>query len=205
MGVSPSAFRKWLKGEAEPSRERLIALADAAQVPIGWLAKGEGTAPRFADVDGNRRSVRSAADALMQLDRFLVLPKRLETAAAGNDSPPARPTTEYIAFRHDWIRAAFGIEPDALGMEVAVGESMEPTIRDGDLLLLDTTDRAVGGFGVYVVEVAGERLVKRVQRKVDGSLILISDNPSYQADTVSPELAADVVVVGRVVWVGGGL
>src|ERR1700739_4984450 len=39
MGVSPSAFRKWLKGEAEPSRERLVALADGAQVGIGWVAE----------------------------------------------------------------------------------------------------------------------------------------------------------------------
>jgi hypothetical protein len=34
MGVSPSAFRKWLKGEAEPSRERLIALARATGVGV---------------------------------------------------------------------------------------------------------------------------------------------------------------------------
>ena len=47
VGVSPSAFRKWLRGEAEPSRERLVALADAAGVDIGWLAKGEGQEPIF--------------------------------------------------------------------------------------------------------------------------------------------------------------
>jgi transcriptional regulator with XRE-family HTH domain len=47
MGVSPSAFRKWLKGEAEPSRERLVALARAAGVGVAWLAEGEGPAPAF--------------------------------------------------------------------------------------------------------------------------------------------------------------
>src|SRR5690349_9628011 len=41
-GVSPSAFRKWLRGEAEPSRSRLVALAHAAGVSTGWLANGEG-------------------------------------------------------------------------------------------------------------------------------------------------------------------
>src|SRR3954467_9463420 len=50
MGVSPSAFRKWLKGEAEPSRERLVALAEATSVSIGWLAKGEGPEPQFRNV-----------------------------------------------------------------------------------------------------------------------------------------------------------
>ncbi len=203
VGVSPSAFRKWLKGEAEPSRERLVALADAASVPIAWLAKGEGPAPRFAPAEDRRRQDRTSGGQMMELEEFLLLPKRIATAAAGSESPPPRPTAEYIAFRHDWIRSAFRIAPDELAMEVAVGESMHPTIRDGDLLLVDTTDQAVSGFGVYVVEVAGERLVKRLQRKVDGSLILISDNPSYQADAVPSELAQELRVIGRVVWAGG--
>lgn len=61
----------------------------------------------------------------------------------------------------------------------------------------------MSGFGIHVVEVAGKRLVKRLQRKVDGSVPLISDNPSYQADLVSPQMARWLNVVGRVVWVGG--
>lgn len=205
VGVSPSAFRKWLKGEAEPSRERLIALADAAQVSIGWLAKGEGPAPRFTEAGKRGGPPDLIGGRSVQWEQFLVLPKRIEAAAAGNEPPPARPTTEYIAFRHDWIRAAFGIAPEELAMEVAVGESMDPTIRNGDLLLVDTTDRAMSGFGVYVVEVSGERLVKRVQRKVNGSLVLISDNAAYQTDSIPPDLVGDVVVIGRVVWIGGGI
>src|ERR1700761_7774800 len=51
MGVSPSAFRKWLKGEAEPSRERLVALARATRVGVAWLAEGEGPAPAFKQQD----------------------------------------------------------------------------------------------------------------------------------------------------------
>jgi len=203
VGVSPSAFRKWLKGEAEPSRERLVALADAASVPIAWLAKGEGPAPRFAAVEGRRGQDRTAGGQMVELREFLLLPKRIETAAAGSETPPPRPTAEYIAFRHDWIRGVFRVTPDEIVMEVAVGESMHPTIRDGDLLLVDTTDRAVTGFGIYVVEVAGERLVKRVQRKVDGSMVLISDNPSYQPDLVPAEIAERLKVIGRVVWAGG--
>src|SRR3954464_274928 len=50
MGVSPSAFRKWLKGEAEPSRERLGARARGAGVSIAWLAQGEGPASTFETI-----------------------------------------------------------------------------------------------------------------------------------------------------------
>ncbi|MEO9189635.1 MAG: helix-turn-helix transcriptional regulator [Acetobacteraceae bacterium] len=202
MRVSPSAFRKWLKGEAEPSRERLVALADAAGVGIGWLAKGEGPQPRFRDAPGS-----VAADGTVDPSQFLVLPKRPEAAAAGSVTPvpPEAQASAFVAFGHDWIRRSFGIEPQDLILETAVGESMAPTIGDGDMLLVDGTDRRFREFGVYVLEFAGQRLVKRVQRKLDGSLVLISDNAVYEPERVSEDRAPEVKALGRVVWSGGKL
>ncbi len=182
MGVSPSAFRKWLKGEAEPSRERLVALAEAAGVSIAWLAQGEGTPPRFHDP----RS--PSADADMDPSQFVFLPKRPEAAAAGAETPvpPDEQASSFIAFGHDWIRRSFGLEPGELVLETAVGESMHPTIGDGDVLLIDSTDRRFREFGIYILEYAGQRLVKRVQRKLDGSLVLISDNAVYEPERIDP-------------------
>ena len=201
MGVSPSAFRKWLTGVAEPSRERLVALAEAASVSVGWLARGEGPEPRLQGVGKSPRNRDGVArDPGLDTRRFLLLPKRPEAAAAGAETPAPPPGSEYMALRDDWVRATFGIEPDRLLLETARGESMEPRIQDGDLLLVDTTEQQFHSFGVYVLEVGGERLVKRVQRKVDGSLTLISDNTAYEADHVPAAEAANVTVVGRVLW-----
>src|SRR3978361_1152684 len=76
MGVSPSAFRKWLKGEAEPSRERLVALARAAGVGIAWLAEGQGPDPVFEPVAGSRRrSATSERSALLDWGQFVLLPR----------------------------------------------------------------------------------------------------------------------------------
>jgi phage repressor protein C with HTH and peptisase S24 domain len=204
MGVSPSAFRKWLKGEAEPSRERLVALARAAGVGVAWLAEGEGPEPVFEPViNGRRRPGGPDADADLDWARFVVLPHRPEAAAAGSVTPPDPTGTQWIALRHDWIRAVCRVEPGNLALETAVGESMTPTIRDGNTLLIDTTDRTFRNFGIYILEINGQRLVKRVQRKHDGSLVLISDNPAYLPDEVGPAAADDVKAIGRVVWSGG--
>lgn len=203
-GVSPSAFRKWLKGEAEPSRERLVALADAAHVGIAWLAKGEGPEPLPQDLARPALGKGADGQAAVAIQNFLILPPCLDAAAAGSGHPPPEPAgREFIAFRHDWIRSTFGREPEDVVLEIAAGESMEPAIRDGDLLLVDITDRQFRNFGIYVLEVRSERLVKRVQRKFDGSLILISDNRLYQAESISAELAREVAVIGRVIWRGG--
>jgi phage repressor protein C with HTH and peptisase S24 domain len=204
-GVSPSAFRKWLKGEAEPSRERLVALAEAASVSVGWLARGEGPEPRLQAVGQPSRTRGPSIEAGIDPQEFVLLPKRPEAAAAGPESPSLPLSAEFIALRHDWVRSVLGVEPDRLLVETALGESMQPSIQDGDLLLVDTAEDRFRSFGVYVVEIAGERLVKRVQPKLDGSLTLISDNPAYEAEHIPPAQANDIHVIGRVVWTCGRL
>ncbi len=204
-GVSPSAFRKWLRGEAEPSRERLVALSQAAGVAVGWLVSGEGPEPRLG-ASRQSQATGSAPPGESGLDRrdYVVLPKRPEAAAAGAESPPPPDDgAEFIALRQDWVRSVLGIDPDHLLVETAVGESMTPTIQNGDVLLVDTGDNRFHSFGIYVLEVAGERLVKRVQPKLDGTLTLISDNLSYEAEHVPVAQGSDVRAIGRVIWTCG--
>jgi phage repressor protein C with HTH and peptisase S24 domain len=172
-GVSPSAFRKWLNGVSEPSRDRLVALAEAAGVNVSWLAQGEGTEPDSHSLAARAQSSQSPNLAgHPNISRFLVLPKRAEAVAAGSGHPVTNAPTEFIGFRHDWLRITFDRMPADLILEIAVGESMEPHIRNGDLLLVDTTDQTFRNFGIYVIEVRSERMVKRVQRKFDGSRFL---------------------------------
>jgi phage repressor protein C with HTH and peptisase S24 domain len=200
-GVSPSALRKWLRGEAEPSRERLITFADAAGVEIAWLVRGEGEPPSLRDLSNRRPE----GDDRPPVDEFLLLPHKPKAAAAGSGRPAPEHPTEFIAFRRDWIRTMFDLAPEQVTLIAAVGDSMEPGIRDGDLLLVDTRQDAFTEFGIYVFEARGERLVKRVQRKFDGTLYVISDNSVYQPEVISSELASEIKVVGKVIWRGGGV
>jgi len=203
-GVSPSAFRKWLRGEAEPSRERLVSLAQAAGVSVGWLVSGEGPAPRLEDAPTSRsRGAIATLDTGLDRQHYIVLPKRPEASAAGPETPPPPYAAEFIAFHRDWVRSALGIDAEHLLVETAVGESMQPGILNGDLLLVDSTDKRFSSFGVYVLEIAGERLVKRVQPRLDGSVTLISDNLAYEAEHVPQNQTGTINIVGRVLWTCG--
>jgi phage repressor protein C with HTH and peptisase S24 domain len=206
-GISPSAFRKWLRGDAEPARDRLVALAKATNVSLAWLAAGAGGDPDPRDLGewtarlGPRQ--RESRDRESEV-AFVLLPRhRPEGAAAGTGEPPPGPASRFIGFSSDWIRNVLGIDPQSVVLEIAMGDSMAPGIGDGDLLLVDTTDPKIVNFGIYVLEMRGERLVKRVQRKFDGSLILISDNPAYQPEEIPEKPASEVTVIGKVVWRGG--
>ena len=206
VGVSPSAFRKWLRGEAEPSRERLVALADAAGVGVAWLAKGDGPEPRFPERAGS-----TGAQTASSRNDGGIEPAPVRVAAEARRGGGGRQRNAAATLAPERVHR---LRPrlDPKNVRVGAGRSaagerggqfMQPTIRDNDLLLIDTTDRKLREFGIYVLEYQGERLVKRVQRKLDGSLILISDNAIYEAERIPAERANDVTVIGRAVWSGG--
>lgn len=199
MNVSPSAFRKWLKGEAEPSRERLIALARTAGVGVAWLAEGKGPEPAFESTGVTRRRA-GLADPGDSSDwtHFIVLPD--QTSPPGTGAPNLG---RFLALRQDWVRTVCGVEPENLVLDVAVDEAMTPTIRPRDTLLLDTTESRIARNGIYALGIVGQqRQIRRVQVRHDGSLLLISDNPAYHPDIVTTDTVAALTVFGRVVWVG---
>lgn len=88
-----------------------------------------------------------------------------------------------------------GVRPSDITLITASGESMAPTIADGDDMLVDRSDRQVDERGgVFVLRADGVLMVKRLRR--DGSgIALSSDNPGH------PAIIADAIdVIGRVVW-----
>lgn len=107
-----------------------------------------------------------------------------------------------IAARETWLRT-IGAHPARTEALMARGDSMEPTIRDGDLLLVDRSIDRIMDDAVYVVVVAGAVKVKRVTRRTDGSVVLSSDNPRHPPETVSSSEVNDVLTIeGRVRWCG---
>ena len=88
-----------------------------------------------------------------------------------------------------------GLDPAKAAMLRARGDSMEPTIADGDQIVVDERDvRVTANPAVFVLRVDGVLLVKRVSR-AGGGVRVASDNPAY------PAFVADgAEIIGRVVW-----
>ncbi|MCM8729486.1 helix-turn-helix transcriptional regulator [Hephaestia sp. GCM10023244] len=98
---------------------------------------------------------------------------------------------------------ALGVDPGGLSLIRAQGESMMPTIADGDEIMVDTHDRRVTSRGrIFVIRLDGVLLVKRVARAGLG-LAIRSDNPAYPP--IEDETARRAELVGRVVWLGRAL
>lgn len=77
---------------------------------------------------------------------------------------------------------------------------MAPTIPDASLLVVDHSQAEIANGCIMVVSVGDDLLVKRVRRRLDGQIDLISDNPAYPPETLQPAALQQLRVVGRVVY-----
>ncbi len=75
-----------------------------------------------------------------------------------------------------------------------IGDSMEPTIKDGSIIFIDRNDKNVQNGGIFVIATTAGVFVKRVNLKSNGKIELISDNKLYPNETVE-----DAKIIGKVV------
>jgi len=76
------------------------------------------------------------------------------------------------------------------------GDSMAPTLKDGDRVYVDPSDLDLREGRVYMLEIPGDgHTIKRVRRLDDGELWLVSDNPKYR-----PWRPSEMRVIGRVYY-----
>ncbi len=76
------------------------------------------------------------------------------------------------------------------------GESMEPTLQDGSIVFIDRTQTDIYKNGIYVASTTGGLFIKRIQRRPDGTVELISDNSMYPPQVVPVD---EITIVGKVV------
>ncbi len=107
-----------------------------------------------------------------------------------------------LAFRSDWVRK-MRLKPKKLAAMTAAGRSMEPTIWDGDSLVIDTGQQEVNDGQVYALWYDGGERVKRLYRMPGGGLRIKSDNPEHGLIELGPDYAGHVRIIGRVVHRSG--
>ena len=89
--------------------------------------------------------------------------------------------------------------PEVLKLFKASGDSMENTIEDGNILLVDTSRTDYHNGGIYVLTINNDWFVKRLRLKINGDLEIISDNPKYEPEVLRPNTDIEINVVGRVI------
>ena len=109
--------------------------------------------------------------------RYVALPRYNIAASAGSGALAEHAqVVEYIAFDIDFVGNRLTRDPKHLMLIEARGDSMDPTIRDGDILTVDITPgQSLHNAQLHVLRVSDNLLVKRLEQRLDGGVIVHSD------------------------------
>lgn len=77
-----------------------------------------------------------------------------------------------------------------------VGDSMEPTLNSDNIIFIDKSNKENFKDGIYAFTTNHGLFVKRIQKRVDGALDVISDNKDYPKQVLSPN---EISVMGKVI------
>ncbi len=140
--------------------------------------------------------------APLPVDALFAVPRLDVGASAGGGSLVEDDRAEALfAFDPRWLRRLTQ-NPQQLSLIRVEGDSMVPTLRDGDDIMVDSGDAADRlRDGIYVLRRDEMLLVKRLACALaTGCVAIISDNPAYPTESSIP--VAELDIVGRVLWTG---
>lgn len=162
-----------------------------------WLESGLG--PTHVAGQGEAQPFTGKAIPGSHPEEFSYVPKVRARLSAGGGSLVVDEAIEtYYAFRHAWLKRKGQISQMRL-MRVS-GDSMEPTLRDEDVVLIDLSQTETYTGKIYAVGIDEEIVVKRLDKK-PGMLVLVSDNRQfYPPLEVALDESSNVRVLGRVIW-----
>lgn len=175
--VSQQAVGKWERGEATPNPETIVAMSKIFGVSADTLL-GESAPP--LSTGGTWVPVLGdvAAGIPIEAVENIVDYEEIDTAMAANG--------KYYGLR-------------------IKGSSMEPRIREGDVVIVRQQEDADTGDTAVVLVNGESATVKRIKKEPDGGLWLLPNNPAYDPQHYSPAEVAEkpVRIIGKVVELRG--
>ncbi|CAH8242700.1 Peptidase_S24 domain-containing protein [Vibrio aestuarianus] len=195
-GVPLSTLTGYINRGSMPPVDTAFSIAIKEGVSIEWLVTGE--TPQEPPILSNKAPVTH--------EQILEKPKYNVAASAGGGSfIDTEAPVEHYPFTHRFLKRHRLLHADLCVIE-ARGESMEPTIEDGDELLLKLMHEPSSKplEGVYVINIDNTLRVKRLEFDIiqDGYRI-ISDNKLHQEEFIERNGLERMKVIGEVVIVMG--
>ena len=190
-GVNRSFVYDIMRGRSEnPNLERLQLVADALKVDRNWLLHGMGC------VEGDSPIINHPDDIFVAIRSVRV------SAAMGGGAVVEQPAEDGkpYHFQKSWIRDRLKARPADLRILHVEGDSMLPTLKDGDVVLVDLSRTAPTPPGLFVLFDGLGLVAKRLEHVANSeppTVRVISDNPLYAPYERSAE---EVNIVGRIRW-----
>lgn len=133
---------------------------------------------------------------------YVQIPVLEATPSAGHGGEPAEflVVRDYLEVMEGWARMRFGARHHRIRVLTVAGDSMSPTINDGDLAFVDAGINTFESEGIYVIVWNDRLLIKRLKANIVTQRVEIrSDNEKgYGVDVVSPDELSRLHICGLV-------
>lgn len=211
--VTYEMARRYKLGIAEPRKDKLEKIADFLGVTPSWLQFGEGVMIGQNNHISDSQittMVRSGSNATQEPlaqtkpdDSHIYCINYLDVrAAAGmqefsNADHPEIIRTIYLS--EQGVRDLVG-KTNVTGLRIinVPTDSMEPTIKKGDFVLIDTNIDHYNGDGIYAFSIDGNLFIKRLQKMIGGGFKVISDNKEkYEPEEMNEDTYKTSKFVGK--------
>ena len=105
-----------------------------------------------------------------------------------------------VPFRESWLHGLHDGPTEHLKVVRGKGDSMEPTIRDGDTVLVDTSHRRIDDQDrIWAIAYGDLGMIRRIKVTHRGTWLLSPDNQVVRTDEVTD---GEAFIIGRVIWIG---
>ena len=216
VGMSQGTLGSHLNGHRPLTQKLAVSMAEMLGVPIGSFSKrieddigrmasaaGLSHAPAAPDADS--RTPPRSFDLNDESGYTGVLQLTARGSTGDGDDNPHVEIRGVMAFKSAWLRAN-NLNQKNLDVIYANGHSMEPTINDGDVLLVDESKVEPKDGQIFAMQSESKgTIVKRLVKSDFDGWIIRSDNPAYRDETLRDGEINEVRIIGRVVWRGGML
>ncbi|WP_288079003.1 S24 family peptidase [Pseudomonas sp.] len=175
------------------------------------LAEHSLDKPRLAEAESVETiDIEGLPPALAQKIRSyrpLVSIERFDIAGSmgpGTEPPEMNMVVENMSLDASWVRQNLTYtKVENLKLISGRGDSMAPTIRSGDAVIVDAGVTSVESDAIYCFLMRGQMQIKRIQRGLDG-LRIISDNAQYPPIDIPGDRESDITVLAQIIywWTG---
>ena len=181
LGISQMNFATMKKRNKIPFGE-LLDFCATKSISINWMLYGQ--------------SPESLIDATNKF--FMVKYFNDVNASAGGGGFGDDEIAQEVEIPHEFVQMLGG-ERELKYIEAinVTGDSMEPTFSYNDIVFINRSKTDLQRGGIFTIRTeTGELFIKRVQKRIDGKIDIISDNDVYSTQTMEPN---EIEVIGRVV------
>ena len=193
VGCTQGAISQILLGHTRNSRF-LPKIADNLGVHLAWLL-GTGDQKELPYL---RSPEVSADDAAVRLNSVLV-PFYDDPYGMGGTyiDRPGEPV-EMVPFVKEWLRSRVAGRLDQVMLLAGKGDSMDPTLKDGDIVLVDQSQKVVRDADlIWAFDYGDVGMIKRLRRKPRGAgYVVQSDNKLVEPFNATED---EIRIVGRVI------